>query len=348
MAFNFFLRSATSLASTANVVPEGGGIGVSNAAAAPALLKSRRETLVYDAFDRPGGYTMADYLQNWATPFGLGEMAIEDTRGFDDGRFSISAVPFRTSADLGVFDHIKYFAASTRTFEVPRRGAITFTAEIEVRTPGTQPGRVIHGTYGPPDSYPSGAPYAATAFEGQQAAASLHMMDFATGQLFDWLLSGQRAFTVIERLPSSLTGSPIVAGRDQIYTQIVDEIPISPGPHQLAITLTQCDGELGVAYLIDGRQVSSVSNVGVPLDVQGVRYTGTWPSLGPGEKLVDQLDTVVIGHGLFSLLDAFPFQHADAPEASVSIPSSERIFGQGAAASFGRFGVEIEHLPATD
>jgi hypothetical protein len=51
---------------------------------------------------------------------------------------------------------------------------------------------------------------------------------------------------------------------------------------------------------------------------------------------------VTIGHGLFSLLDAFPFQHPDAPELSVSIPISERLFGQGAGASFDDFVVTID------
>jgi|GEM_PF-2807055 len=113
------------------------------------VWRCHRETIVYDAFERPGGYKLADYAQKWTTTFGPGEMAAEDTRRFADGKFSVSAVPFRTSADFSVFDHIKYFAASTRSFEVPRKGSITFTAQIDVQTPGTQPGRVIHGSYGP-------------------------------------------------------------------------------------------------------------------------------------------------------------------------------------------------------
>ncbi|MGH8784988.1 MAG: DUF6081 family protein [Cupriavidus necator] len=301
-----------------------------------------RDVFVYDSFDRPGGYTLADYAQKWTNTFGLGEMALEDTRRFADGKFSVAAVPFRTSADLGVFDHIKYFAASTQSFAVPREGSITFSAEIDVRTPGTQPGRVVHGTYGPAGSYPNGAPYAAATLEGQQAAATLHMIDFATGQLFDWFVSGRSAFTLIERLPSSLTGSSLPAGRDKIHTQIGDEVAIEPGPHTVSIRLSRIDGKLGVGYWLDGKKVSHVDDVGVPLDRQGVKYTGIYPSLGPGEKLVDQLNSVVIGHGLFSLLDAFPFQHADAPELSVSIPVAQRNFGQGASAKFGKFAVTTE------
>ncbi|MBS0445214.1 MAG: hypothetical protein JSR59_04600 [Proteobacteria bacterium] len=341
--------AAAGMVATLGACGGGASAGESSAlASAQGAGRGHREAFVYDSFERPGGYTQADYDRKWTMTFGPGEMAVEDTRRFADGEFSVSAVPFRTSADLSVFDHIKYFAASTRSFDVPRRGSITFKADIDVRTPGTEPGRVIHGTYGPPGSYPNGAPYAASTYEGQQAAATLHMIDFTTGQLFDWFVSGRRAFTLIERLPSSLTGSPIPAGRDQMYTQIIDEIPITPGPHQVAITLTRGDGKLSVQYRLDGRKVSQVSDVGVPLDVQGVRFTGTYPSLGRGEKLVDRLDSVAIGHGLFSLLDAFPFQHPEAPELSVSIPTSQRIFGQGAAAKFGKFTVEIDSLPAGD
>ncbi len=50
---------------------------------------------------------------------------------------------------------------------------------------------------------------------------------------------------------------------------------------------------------------------------------------------------VAIGHGLFSLLDAFPFQHPESPELAVSIPVANRIFGQGARASFDNVRVPI-------
>ena len=72
----------------------------------------------------------------------------------------------------------------------------------------------------------------------------------------------------------------------------------------------------------------------MPLDVQRTQFTGTYPSLGPGEQIAELIDSVTMGHGLFSLVDAFPFQHPDAPDLSVSIPLSERIWGQGAEATF--------------
>ena len=78
---------------------------------------------------------------------------------------------------------------------------------------------------------------------------------------------------------------------------------------------------------------------------------GTYPSLGPGENLGDQIHSLAIGHGLFSLIDAFPFQHPESPELSVSIPvgtanpadaGRARLFGQGAKGSFDNFEVTTD------
>jgi hypothetical protein len=83
-------------------------------------------------------------------------------------------------------------------------------------------------------------------------------------------------------------------------------------------------------------------------------YTGYAPSFGAGEDLREKLDSFVIGHGTFSLLDAFPYHWGWSfgpagpvcdpawPEvcaASVSIPTSTRLFGQGVRASFDDFRV---------
>ena len=215
------------------------------------------------------------------------------------------------------------------------------------------------GSYGPPGSYPSGAPYSATVLEGQQAGAVMNMINFSTGQLFDWFISGSTVFTLIERLPSSVTGnttdvsSPDWVGPDKMYTQIIDEIPLTPGAHEVSITYTRGtgNGDSTVEYFIDDKRVSKVKNVGVPLDRQnGIKWTGIYPSFGPGDDLKSKLDAFQIGHGTFSLLDAFPFQWgwsfagcdplwAPICATSVSIPLSERLFGQGVKAHFDDFTV---------
>lgn len=296
--------------------------------------KPMKEVVIYDNFENASGYTLIDYSAKWSNPFGLGEMAVPtngDTRDFTGGEMSVSAVPFRTSADFSVFDHIKYFATSNQVFEIPEHGSLMFSADIECETPGTIPSYVVNGTY-----ISSGEAYSATTLDGQQATCTLHMIDFATGQLFDWLVSDGKALALTERLPSSVTGSPIPAGINEIYTQVIKEIEVGPGSHNYAIRYNRNKGTDKVEFLIDGKVVVKVDKIGIPLDVQHKKYL-TYPSLGSGESLEGQVNNVVMAHGLFSLLDAFPFQHPDSPDTAVSIPISNRIFGQGAAATFDNF-----------
>ena len=311
-------------------------------AAAPAAAT----TTVYDAFDAPG-YSLADYGAKWANPYGLGEMALGDTRSFAAGNLSIKAPVFRTGADFSVFDHLKYIGVSTQTFGVPVGGKLTFSSTINATAHNTQAaGRLVSGSY-----TSSGAAYSAMALEGQQAGAVMNMIDFGTGQLFDWFISGSTAFTLIERLPSLVTnpalnpGDPGYVGMDKMYTQIINEVPIGPGPHDVAITYSDSGS---VSYFLDGALVSQVDNVGVPLDQQqGVAWSGVYPSNGAGEPLAGRVRNLSIGHGLFSLLDAYPFQHPERPDLAVSIPLSERLFGQGMDATFDNFAVTAVPEPGS-
>ena len=156
-------------------------------------------------------------------------------------------------------------------------------------------------------------------------------------------MSGNSAFTLIERLPSSVTRSSQRVGIDKMYTQIIDEVAIAAGaPHTAAIRYTRDRERSFVEYFLDSKPVSKVDQVGIPLDVQRVQYSGIYPSRGAGELLRDQIESAAIAHGLFSLVDAFPFQHPEAPALSVSVPVQERLFGQGAKARFDNVLVTIE------
>jgi hypothetical protein len=335
-------------------------------AASPGAAVSASTVVRYDTFssDAPGGYTLADYEAKWSNPYGLLDMAVApgDTRRFDNKTFYIDDAPFRTANDFSVYDHLKYIAISNQSFAVPELGSVTFTSDISAETPGVEKNRIVTGSYGPPFSYPDGSPYAARVLEGQQAGAVMNVIDFATGQLFDWFVSGSTAFALIERLPSSVTqnttdpSSPDWVGPDKMYTQIIKEFPVKPGvTHRVSIRYTRGIADASVEYLLDGKSVATVDNVGVPLDRQRAKYTGIYPSLGPGEPLRDKINSFVIGHGTFSLLDAFPFQwgwgfgiagpycdpgqpqFADVCDLSVSIPLGERVFGQGVRAHFDTF-----------
>src|SRR4051812_24920259 len=95
------------------------GFGLAVVALAPAAASQaaapQRSTVTYDSFQKArGAYTLDDYQTRWANPYGLGEMALNDTRNFDGGSFNVSAVPFHVGADQSVFDHLKYIAVSTK------------------------------------------------------------------------------------------------------------------------------------------------------------------------------------------------------------------------------------------
>jgi hypothetical protein len=312
---------------------------------------------VYDAFDAPG-YSLTDYSEKWITPNGLGEMAVNDTRNFSGGYLSLSAVPFQTTSDVDVNDHRKYLAVSSQTFPVPENGTLVLSSDIEASTQGTVPDLIQHGVYGPSGSWldpanPTVTPeYRARLLQGQQAALVMNVLDFCTGQVFDWFIASDTAFVLMSTVTGNVSNPDCPeaseVGIDKMYTQIVREVPVRPDTwHHVDIALTRHGGAAWVDYFLDHHLIAHVANIGIPLDKQGASFTGTYPSLGPGERLGDQLDSVRFGHGVFSLLDAFPFQHPEALELSVSIPAPTsptpsavgrtRLYGQGASGSFDNF-----------
>ena len=217
----------------------------------------------------------AGYAGRWAAPYGPGE----GTTSFRNNSVTIDAAPFTTAFDYSVFDHLKYIRVSTDSFSVPQTGSLEFSVEIDAETPGTQDGRVVHGCYGPPFSWdgvaPCSSPWSQTALEGQQAGVVLNMINFQTGQLFDWFVSEGHVFALIERLPTSVTGSPGV-GLDKAYTQIIKEQAVSPNrKHTVAIRYTRAPGSSIVDYFLDHKLFAHVEHVGIPLDKQGVPFTGT-------------------------------------------------------------------------
>ena len=246
--------------------------------------------------------------------FPFGEPEAFSSRSFDGGSLHVQATPFTTSVDA-VSDHLKYLAVSNDRFPIPPRGSLSVAAEIEALTPGTSPGHVVPTT-------------GRVLLEGQQAAATLHLLDTTeTGQLFDWFVSEHKAFALYERLF-------IGVGLDKGYTQITGapnnnhadkplggktasskSSTLTPGPHQYEIRYSgggDSNGSDLAEWLIDAVVRARVRHIGVPLDVQNPGYyrnanTITYPSAGPGETLKDKGDDFEIGHGIFSLVDEFPF-----------------------------------------
>jgi hypothetical protein len=125
-------------------------------------------------------------------------------------------------------------------------------------------------------------------------------------------------------------------GIDTMYTQIIREVPVNPDVwHHVDIALTRHNGSAWADYFLDHQPMAHVADVGIPLDKQGASFTGTYPSVGSGERVAGQLDSVRFGHGLFSVLDAFPFP-VGSPSAR-GAAGRVRLFGQGATASFDNF-----------
>lgn len=284
-----------------------------------------------------GWHDASEYDAKWAAGFGPGE----GTRSVMSNAVTVNAVPFTTGADFSVFDHLKYIRTSTQSFDVPTIGSVEVSVDIEAETPGTEAGRIVHGCYGPP-GWQIGdfcaQPFAQVAREGQQAGVVLNVINFQTGQLFDWFVSGGQVFALIERLPSTVTGGTGV-GPDLMYTQIIKEAPVKGRKHNVSIRYSRGPGKSTVEYFLDHKLFATIDQVGIPLDKRNppVPFTGYAPSLGNGAQV--SLDSVVIGHGLFSLLDAFPYQHPGVPLLSVSVPLSERLFGQGAIGTWKDFEV---------
>ena len=314
------------------------------AASRAASAVTGREVIHYDAT------SSADYSAKWANIYGPLSMApgAGGTLTVGPSGINARAVPFTVGADYSVYDHLKYIGISTQTFPVPKTGSLSFAVDITAATPGAVDGRVVRGCYGPPGSYaavgaPCAKPYAQPTLEGQQAGVVLNMINFQTGQLFDWFVSGNQVYALIERLPTVVTGNGDV-GLSKAYTQIVKVQAVAPGTtHHVAIRYTRGPHTSRVEYFLDGELFAAVDNVGIPLDAQGAPFTGIYSSFGaPGEALASQLDSFAIGHGLFSLLDAYPFQHPERPDLSVSIPLSERLFGQGADGTWKNFTVTIQ------
>ena len=334
--------------------------GAATALAAPAAQGATTTTAVRTVAYDSG--TLADYRQKWSNPYGPLDGAQPVV---SKGSVQISDLPFKPGTDFSVFDHLKYIAISTQAFPAPKQGTIEFSVNIKASTPNAVAGHVVHGVYGPPGSYNDStlAPYAQGVLEGQQAGVVLNMVDFCTGQLFDWFVSSNYAFALIERLPTTVTGNTsnpgcpgaTEVGLDKAYTQIIRNAPVVAGRgHAVSIAYSQNGAQSSVTYTLDGKTFATVNNVGVPLDRQNVAYTGIYPSLGPGEPLGGKISSFSIGHGLFSLLDAFPFQYGCTPPAtaggqgtcdaatlpySVSISPSERSFGQGAVGRWDGFRV---------
>lgn len=295
-------------------------LAVAAATAAGADAKPRRTTLLYDGFK--GG--PVSYDRKWLTYLSLERQAgATNLPAFSRGRLRLRAQPFRGWMDDSCLpgfpacvsaDHIKYGAFSRRTFSIPRRGSVAVSAAVRALTSGIRPGYVVPAT-------------GRVLPEAHQAAAILQLYEPSTFVALDWFVSGHQAIPKVERTPW-----PVGVDLDHAFTQFLPAVQIEPGRfHRYSIRYTRGRAPRDKAeWLLDGRVVAVVRDVGVPLDVQDPQRYGaiTFPSLGPGERVASRMERFVVGHGIYSFVDDFPFFPA-YPQYFVSIPQEQRIFGQG-------------------
>jgi hypothetical protein len=141
-------------------------------------------------------------------------------------------------------------------------------------------------------------------------------------------------------------GAAAEVGLSTMYTQIIGEVPVPAGQwHHLDIALARHGGQARAGSFLDHQLIARAEKTGIPLDKQGVPFTGIYPRAADGELVAGQLDAVRFGHGLFSLLDAFSFQHpgatpriAPAWNAKVPLEADDSLAVEAAAAEF------LEHL----
>ena len=191
----------------------------------------------------------------------------------------------------------------------------------------------------------------------------MNMIDFCTGQLFDWFVSGNTAFTLIERLPTSVTQNTSdpacavnYAGPNEMYTQIIKEVPIFPALRIRSRFDTRAHRRHHSSSTSWTGSSSRRSGTSACRSTCRAWITGYSPTIpgATGENLRSKINAFTIGHGTFSLLDAFPYQWGwfdvctsgsldqlttAACGLSASIPPSERLFGQGVRAHFDTFTV---------
>ncbi|HSO98115.1 MAG TPA: DUF6081 family protein, partial [Solirubrobacteraceae bacterium] len=308
----------------------------SNAHAGSKTFVTHRRVVSYNGFSNA-----STYAQNWLLFYSLElQFGAKNLPAFSHGKLRLAADPFRGWMDKTCVvgfpvcvnaDHVKYQAFSRRTFSVPKHGSVALSADILARTSGTRLGYVVRAT-------------GRRIPEAQQAAAVLQMTEPNVAMTLDWFVSRHEAMPKIER-----TLAPVgTAGLDRAYTQFLPAVGIKPGrPHRFSIRYTRGLRKRDLAeWFIDGQRVAAVHDVGIPLDVQNPRRYGgiTFRSLGRGERLAPKMNNIVIGHGVYSFVDNFPFFPAYSlfptyPTFFVSIPEQQRIFGQGVDATFSNFKV---------
>ena len=310
----------------------------------------------YDDFSDKG----ASYFDKWNLPYyGIaGETFVSEggalSLNFQNKRLKVAAPEFHWSSDYSHHDHLKYLALSTKKFRIPEEGSVMFSSFMKAHVFNTHPNLKMVTR-----KFSDNQPIEYKINEGCQASAILRMSNaHQTGMVFDWVVYGDQAFALTERLQDAPLHPANIHNR---YSQVIEVFKIDKEAHNFAIRYTRSlsKNRDRVEYLIDGKVLAIIKNIGIPIDKQKGYFKKNTkiidPSQGAGEPLLGKMSTMHIGHGLFSRVDVYPYQQQDLANSSVTIPLAgkilkdtssnyktyARIWGQGAIGFFYNFNVTM-------
>ena len=261
-------------------------------------------------------------------------MAVEDTPLVPTARRSRVSPAVPDGGRLAVSTTPSISRLSNESFPVPGQGSITRFRHDRCPPSWARRRRPRHprhlrtaGCADDPVCAAGKKPWRQSPSRASRRGATLHMIDFATGQLFDWFLSAPHAIRPGRTAAGHGRGSPSAGPARTMYTQIVKKSHSEPGPHDVAIR--------SVAI---GASPTSTSRSTDPGCARQARWRPSTSS-----ELASRASTPSLGRGsprppdrprhhrarTVQLLDAFPFQHPDAPSAAC--PSDQRThLGSGA------------------
>lgn len=218
----------------------------------------------------------------------------------DDGLLStdyatgltVTSAPF-TKRGVGILDHTKWLAVTSKAFVVPTKDAELFVeAKMFFQATG-----IINGNQLASGIQKYSAGIQNVMDEPRLTCGALNLLDLQTGMVFDFIFSNETIYALYEHLP--------VTGDTAIFTYA---IPVASRPTDLNTFQKFKIGYNGykkeVSWYIDNTKVYSVKNPGLLLADRGslVTYGGTF-----AEKEV-KINQLSVGFGTFSLLDFFPFK----------------------------------------
>lgn len=148
-----------------------------------------------------------------------------------EGNLSVGVQHLTRSHDRSqILDNAKHVLFSTRQFQVPEEGGISFELSMRVRRRGAQPGDLYDGY------------------------ASFLCLDFSNGLALDWFLAEDRAAATYARLPFPGLELPEIG--DMNYWAIFKEKDLTPTAEGLHAFELRIEGSGTVTWLADGEEVS--------------------------------------------------------------------------------------------